>query len=232
MQAVILTAGLGTRMGALTADTPKGLLKVAGKTLLEHKFDALPEEVDEIVLIVGYLGEMIRGRFGNSYAGRSITYIPCPDPVGGTMYALAQAKDILKEKFLVMNGDNIYAKEDMKKVLEKEWATVVIKTDSMQHGAKVKVAQDGTVLDIIEWGGHDGGSGFTNINLYALDARIFDFPPVPKATGSTELGLPQTILAASRTSGIPFYAVEGTSWLQIKDEESLKAAESQLQKLN
>jgi NDP-sugar pyrophosphorylase family protein len=225
MQAVILAAGRGTRMGALTANAPKSMLEVAGKTLLEHKFDALPREIDEIVIVVGYLGDVIRERYGDSYKGRHIVYVEQRNPVAGTMDALLKARPSLVGKFLVMNGDNIYGADDMRHMLDYEWATGVVKVDAIKYGAKVAVARDGTVLSIAELGEHDGGAGFNNINLYTLDTRIFDYPPVPKATGSTELGLPQTILAASKKSGILFYAVEATFWVQIKDAEDLARAE-------
>lgn len=225
MQAVILAAGRGTRMETLTEHLPKPLLRVAGKTLLEHKFDALPDEVDEIVLVVGYLQEIIRERFGNSCNEKRITYVVQENPIGGTMDALLKARSILEGKFLVMNGDNIYAAEDMKNCLAYDWATVVMKTESVKYGARVEVAKDGTVQGIIEWEGHEGTPGFKNINLYALDTRIFEYPPVPKAPGSNEHGLPQTIVAASKRSGIPFHAIEGTFWIQIKDAEDLAAAE-------
>ena len=63
MQAVILSAGRGTRMGVLTDSMPKPMLTVLGKTLLEHKFDILPSEVDEIILIVGNMGGLIQKHF-------------------------------------------------------------------------------------------------------------------------------------------------------------------------
>ncbi len=59
MKAVILAAGRGKRMMPLTTDTPKPLLKVAGKTLLDHTIGLLPTEVTEIVVVVNYLGEQI-----------------------------------------------------------------------------------------------------------------------------------------------------------------------------
>jgi bifunctional UDP-N-acetylglucosamine pyrophosphorylase/glucosamine-1-phosphate N-acetyltransferase len=95
MQAVILAAGRGTRMGKLTEHSHKTMLQVAGKTLLEHKFDVLPDDVAEIILVVGYLGETIRARFGDSYYGRKLTYVAQENIVGGTMNALLQAQSIL-----------------------------------------------------------------------------------------------------------------------------------------
>ena len=75
MQVVILAAGRGTRMGGLTERVPKSLLEVAGKTLLEHKFDILPDDVDEIIIVVGYLGDKIREWYGDGYHSKRIQYL-------------------------------------------------------------------------------------------------------------------------------------------------------------
>ena len=67
MQAVILAAGLGTRMGKLTKNTPKPMLKLDGKNLLEWKIERLPKEVDEVILVVGYKSEVIKKYFYHCY---------------------------------------------------------------------------------------------------------------------------------------------------------------------
>ena len=64
MQVVILAAGRGTRMGDLTSDTPKPLLKVKDKTLLEYKLDVLPDSISEVIFVIGYKQEQIRAITG------------------------------------------------------------------------------------------------------------------------------------------------------------------------
>lgn len=212
-------------MGALTETLPKPMLQVNGKTLLEHKFDALPDEVHEIVLIVGYLKEKIIERFGDSYNGKKLIYREQANIVGGTMDALLQAKDVLSEKFLVMMGDDIYAPDDIRVVLSHEWAMLVARVPDTSVGGRV-VEEGGRVVDILE---HSvPGEGFANTNLLALDPRIFEYPQVPKALGSSEIGLPQTVLAASRASGISLSIVEATRWLQITSPEDIARAERAL----
>lgn len=225
MQAVILAAGRGTRMGKLTETLPKPMLEVAGKTLLEHKFDALPEEVHEIILIVGYLKETIIERFGDSYKGKQITYIEQTNIVGGTMDALLQAKPHLTEKFLVMMGDDIYASADISAVLAHDWALLVQRVSDTSVGGRVIMSTEHIVTDILEGA---PGEGAVNTNMLVLDPRIFDFPPVPKAPDSTELGLPQTVIAASKASGIPLHVVEATRWIQISNPDDIRAAERAL----
>ena len=50
--AVILAAGKGTRMGELSITTPKPMLKVLNKTLIEHKLDMMPDQIDEVIIVV------------------------------------------------------------------------------------------------------------------------------------------------------------------------------------
>ncbi len=225
MQAVILAAGRGTRMGELTETLPKPMLTVQGKTLLEHKFDVLPESVHEIILIVGYLRERISEKFGESYNGKKITYIEQHDIVGGTMDALAQAQDVLSEKFIVMMGDDIYSKEDIDALVAYEWALLVQRVPDTSVGGRVVLDLDHQVVDIIEGA---PGEGAVSTNMFVLDPRIFDYPPVSKSPHSRELGLPQTVLAASKASGIPLRVVEATQWIQVSNPDDLAKASQAL----
>ena len=60
MQAVILAAGKSTRTYPLTLTKPKPLLKVAGKTIIEHNLEQLVGLVDEVFVVIGYKAEMIK----------------------------------------------------------------------------------------------------------------------------------------------------------------------------
>jgi NDP-sugar pyrophosphorylase family protein len=229
MQAVILAAGRGTRMGALTESTPKPLLVVAGKTLLEHKFDILPETIEEIILVVGYLGGEIQKRFGGEYKGKHIFYVEQENPTGGTADALWQTRDLLKDKVLVMNGDNLYTREDMETcAASSDWAVLVQEKENIRTG-RVVVDKEMRVVDIAENSAHKGEAGYANTGLYTLDTRIFNYAPLPKAPGSTELGLPQTMLQAVKE--IPTHAIPASFWLEIKAPEDLQKAEEMLQNI-
>ncbi len=226
MQAVILAAGRGKRMGDLTEGVPKPLLEVAGKTLLEHKLDMLPYDVDEVVLIVGYMGGTIQKKFGGEYSGKHIYYVE-QEKLDGTAGALWRAQSILRDEFLVLNGDDLYAKDDAVRCIAiKGWTMLVKETDDVRSG-NVVIDDSGNVLDIQE-GDIDGTRGLTNTGMFALDMRIFEYPMVPKAEGSEEFGLPQTILSASKASGIPFSVVKATQWIQITSPEDIERAEALL----
>lgn len=225
MQAVILAAGRGTRMGVLTGKMPKPMLEVAGKTLLEHKFDALPDEVDEIVLVVGYLGEIIRAKYRDSYNGKKVTYVEQENIVGGTMDALLAAKPLLHDRFFVMYADDLYSANDMRACLQYEWALVVERKETVGPSAKV-VIEHGLVKNIVEKEHHDGGEGYANAALFLMDMRIFGYEPVRKDANSTEIGLPQTFARAARD--IPVHAVEATFWFPITEPGDLERAEQAL----
>lgn len=224
MQAVILAAGRGTRMKELTETTPKGLLEVSGRALLEYTLDALPESVDEVIFIVGYLGSMIHEKFGADYFGKKIFYVE-QEELNGTAGALWQAKDILKDRFLVLNGDDIYERTDIARMTEaKDWALLVAKTN---EGGRIVLDQGGNIIDVVE-GQHGNEQSLASANVFWLDTRVFAQPLVAKATGSPEFGLPQTMIAAASALGIAIEPVEAQHWIQISRPEDLKQAESLL----
>lgn len=223
MQAVILAAGRGTRMGALTRSLPKPLLQVSGKTLLEHKFDVLPESVDEIIIVVGYLGDMIRQHFGGSYKGKKLSYVE-QGPIQGTAGALWSARELLREKFVVMMSDDVYSRKDIERA-ERSDVWLIFGMEYLHtHGGGRIITERGTVADIIEGVNHDE-PGIVCTNLFSLDSRLFQYKLVPKSPGSPEYGLPQTVLAASRESGIPLELVQTDAWIQINEPDDLQIAE-------
>lgn len=220
MQAVILAAGRGTRMGELTLSVPKPMLVVDGKSLLEHKLDALPPEITEIIFIVNYFSDTIRKHFGDTYNGLSIRYVEQKE-LNGTGGALWAAKDILKDHFIVMNGDDLYTRTDIANCIKHEWAVLVLKVAELGSAANVVLNSAGTIQEIIEKEKHSGGPGLSNAGLYVLDTRIFTYPLV-KRPKSEEYGLPQTIVQAA--SDIPIYPVEASSVMLVTAPEDIEKA--------
>jgi NDP-sugar pyrophosphorylase family protein len=76
MKAVILAAGIASRLRPLTNDRPKCLLEIGGKCLLQRSFDGLIQNgITEFVVVTGYLHEQIEAFLNNRYQEVSITYI-------------------------------------------------------------------------------------------------------------------------------------------------------------
>lgn len=106
MQAVIMAGGKGTRLATVTKDIPKPMVPIEGKPLLEYQIENLKENgVDNIILIVGHLGSVIRDYFGDgSKFGVNIGYFVEETPLG-TAGALAKIEDRLEDTFFLVFGD-------------------------------------------------------------------------------------------------------------------------------
>jgi len=212
MQAVILAAGKGTRMQPLTYEIPKPMVKVAGKNLLEHKLDELPEEIDEVIMIIGYLGEQIVDYFGDNYQGKKIVYVEQKELLG-TGKALWLAKDKIHGKFISMMGDDIYCREDLEKCLSHEWAVLVQKVKGPAHG-RVVLNDDGHLAEIIEGTHNHGGEHLMNIGLFVMQPEIFNYE-LEKLSGREEWGLPQTLVKAAQDYDVKI--IPASFWQQLTD---------------
>lgn len=231
MQAVILAAGRGTRMVELTTVVPKPMLDVDGKPLLEYKLEALPDDIDEVVMVIGYLGEVIRRHFGGGYAGKRILYVEQKE-LNGTAGALWDVRDILHDRFLVMMGDDIYARADMEATIAPGdcWRLLVQQVPHMYRAGDVQLDLNANITGIIE-GDKREKAGLASTNMFLLDARLFQAPMVPKQAGSLEFGLPQTVVAASHSLGVRFEPVFTDQWIQVTAPKDLVYAAEILGKL-
>jgi NDP-sugar pyrophosphorylase family protein len=224
MQAVILAAGRGTRLGNLSQNTPKPLVKAKGKSLIEYNLEKLPRQIDEIIIVVGYLKEQIINQLGFSYEGRKIKYIEQKELLG-TGHALHLCRALLKDKFLVFMGDDIYAAEDMRKCLKHDSCILVKKVPQKTTAAKMVVDKKGNLKAIIEEANEAGI--LVNTGLYVLTPAFFKYSLVPIKSGK-EFGLPHTIVKMARDYKVKIE--QATFWAQINTPEELARAEELLEK--
>jgi len=105
---VILAGGLATRLRPLTEKIPKALVEVAGRPFLEHQLDLLKQNsIAEVILCLGYLGEMIEQRYGDGEAfGVRIRYSFDGPILLGTGGAIKRASALLLDAFFVLYGDS------------------------------------------------------------------------------------------------------------------------------
>lgn len=224
MQVVILAAGRGKRMRDLTKGTPKTMLKIKGKPILEHKINALPKEIKEIVFVIGYYGEHIMNHFKKYFNGRKITYV-FQTELNGTGGALFLARSILKDKFLVMMGDDLYHKKDIKKLLKHDLAVLGKEVEDVSKFGIIKTGTKGHMTDIVEKPKRSKEK-LANAGVYVMNKKIFDYDLVP--IGGGEFGLPQTLAKMSKEHKVK--VEKATLWHAISGAQDLAEAETVIHK--
>jgi len=181
MKAVILAAGKGARLHPLTLTTPKPMLPLLGKPLLEHIIDDLPEIIDELIIVIGYKGEQIQKHFGTKFKHRSVSYIEQKEQLG-TGHAALLAKPFLQEgeRFLFMYADDLHHPQSIEKALDFEISMLVKEVEDPRPFGTVITDENGLVMEMEEKP-EKPKSNLVNIGIYILDTRIFDFkPPLTK----------------------------------------------------
>lgn len=219
MQCVILAAGLGKRMLPLTETRPKPLVPVCGKPLLQHIIEALPSSVDELIVVVGYKGDMIKEFLGTEYQGRSVKFVEQKEPTG-TAHALWLAKDLIKGRFLFLFADDIHGKADFARATSYTRALLVASVDTPEKFGIVVRNPDGTLGLMIEKPEH-APSNCASTGAMVLDEHVFEFEPQNPVKG--EFYLTEVIERYARA--YPIAVVEQSLWIPVATPEDVAKAE-------
>ncbi len=177
MLAVILAAGEGRRMRPLTHNVPKVMLPVEGKPILEHIISACSEaEIKHVVIVIGYYGDVIRSYFGDGHHfDTEIEYARQKKQLG-TADAIAQVKDFVDQKFLVLNGDSLVSSTIIKalanKLEDKTTVIAVKEVNKPQQYGVIEVKGD-KVVRIVEKP-KKPVTKLANLGIYGFDPVIFD----------------------------------------------------------
>ena len=227
MQAVVLTAGEGTRMRPLTANTPKPMLQVADRPLVAHTAEtAIQAGADELIFVVGYEAAEVKSYFGDSYRGVPVEFAVQEEQLG-TADAVDAAREYLDGPFAVLNGDNLYDQASITALFDAAPSLTAYRVaDPRNYG--VLSTEDGRVTDIIEKP-EDPQTDLANAGAYVFPAEARDWLDVPLSErGEREI----TDVVARVIEEYDVTPVEVERWLDVgRPWELLEANEWKLGEL-
>ncbi len=221
MDAIILAAGLGTRLRPHTLTTPKPLLPVRGRPILDWTLGALPPGVDRLVVVVHYLPEQVEAylRGQTHIAAWSTVFQEQPRGTGDAVRA-CRGK-LHSETCLVLNGDDLYGAADLAELAR--WPVALL-TSEVDQPRKFGIAfprPDGTLEKLVEKPDLDGRH-LANAGAYVFPRAVFDEDLTLSARGEYEITDYVSRLAARQTVRV----VRARFWLPIGTEEAWRHAET------
>jgi bifunctional UDP-N-acetylglucosamine pyrophosphorylase/glucosamine-1-phosphate N-acetyltransferase len=220
MDAIILAAGLGTRLRPHTLTMPKPLLPVRGRPILDWTLAALPDTVERVVVVTHYLAEQIESYLRGQKHFTNWTTVHQSQPRGtGDAFRSCRGA-VTAERVLVLNGDDLYAASDLRQLSERPAGLLVHPVAEPRRFGIVFARPDGTLERLVEKPNMDGRQ-LANIGAYQFPSAAFDIELPLSPRGEYEITDAVSTLAAWQ----PFYAVEARVWLPIGDETAWRAAE-------
>ncbi len=219
MDAVILAAGLGTRLRPHTLTTPKPLLPVQGRPILDWIIGALPP-VDRLVVVVNYLAEQIEAYLGTQKHVRDWKIVRQDVPRGTGDALHACRKHIEAERLLVLNGDDLYGAADLAALAAKPMGLLAHPVDEPRKFGIVFPRANGTLEQLSEKPDLEGRH-LANIGAYLFPRSVFDIELPLSPRGEYEITDAVSALAKNND----FSIVEATFWLPIGNVEAWEAAQ-------
>lgn len=178
MQAIMLAAGKGSRLGKYTKNNTKCMLNVHGKTLLERAIDALLEaNIKDFIIVLGYKGENVKKYIKEKELDKkiNITYIDNNVyDITNNIYSLYLAKDYLvKDDTILLESDLIYDTSIVKKIVDSKYesAALIAKYEEWMDGTVVTLNKDNTINSFVE----KKDFNYDEVNNYYKTVNIYKF---------------------------------------------------------
>ena len=241
MQAIILAAGMGRRLGELTQNNTKCMLSVNGVRLINRALECLSEVgVSRVILVVGYMAQNLIDYVGYCYKGMDIIYVnnPIYDKTNN-IYSLYLAKDyLLCEDTLLLESDMIYDSSVVKRLIEDDYPNLALvdKYERWMDGTVVTLDSENKIKSFIsknQFNYSDVESYYKTVNIYKFSKEFSATHYVPflsaycQALGNNEY-YEQVLRVITLLDKVPLKALplNGEKWYEIDDVQDLDIASS------
>lgn len=235
MKAVILAAGIGSRLWPLTKDKPKCLVKVAGKSILDYQLEAYKSAgIKEVIIVIGYAGDAIVEHCKH-IKGINIRYVHNKQFENtNNMYSLYLARDLIGNKPFFLSNADVALDREIITGLAADQRADLIGVDAGKYNdesMKVTIGDDGVVTDISKSIVLDSAHG-VSIDVYKFSASASKvlFGEVSRIVADegnlndwTEVAL-QRLYQSEALSSEPF-DIAPHSWVEIDDHDDLARAD-------
>ena len=242
MQAVILAAGMGKRLGDLTKNNTKCMVKVNGVPLIDRLLEQLAGlDLKRVVIVVGYEGEKLISHIGDRYSGRlEIEYVnnPIYDKTNN-IYSLALAKDKLREDdTLLIESDLIFDEELFSLIISDPYPNLalVAKYQTWMDGTMVRIDDDNNIINFIpksDFKYSDVDSYYKTVNIYKFSKDFLEYKYLPfldaycSALGNNEYyEQVLRVICMLENSELKALPISNQKWYEIDDIQDLDIAEA------
>lgn len=241
MQAIILAAGMGKRLGELTKGNTKCMVKVNGIPLIDRAMAQLSKQpLNKVIIVVGYKGQELKEYLGQEYNGMPIQYIENPiyDKTNN-IYSLALAKEEMqKDDTLLLESDLIFDDSMLDLLINNSFPNLalVAKYETWMDGTMVRIDEDYNIINFIPkkaFKYSDVDSYYKTVNIYKFSKEFSTTHYVPFLEAYTcALGDNEyyeqvlrviTLLDKCELKALP---LKGEKWYEIDDVQDLDIAET------
>lgn len=238
MDLVLLAAGMGTRLGQLTENLPKALIKPDEKTLLEHALESflgLPW-IDRAIVVTGFQRDQVVSLLNSRTFSKPVVEVYNSDYKMGNFYSLNKGLSNVSDEWVITNVDHIFPKPLLEKAYQQSrWVSAICDSDRplLPDCMKVEASQQGGAyrINAISKKLNQWTHGYIGMTFVRADgAETYKRAALEILKEGSETAYAEMVLErlALKNMGPFVDDVSGFRWLEIDDKNDLSIAEKAL----